>query len=212
MSTDPISGLTVSGISCRRHERLLFDELSFRLDGGEMLEIRGANGSGKTSLLRMLCGLRRPDTGVIAWQGRAIHEDQPGFRAQLCSIGHKPGLNGDLSALENLRLEAALFAADDQRVSGALSELGLQREQNLPCRLLSAGQRQRASLARLLIRSTRLWILDEPCASLDRAAQSQVQALMLRHARDGGCVVFTTHQPLPFDGVQVPQLTLGGMY
>lgn len=205
-------GLRVSDLSCRRHDRLLFEDLSFSLQPGRLLEVRGPNGSGKTSLLRLLCGLREADSGTVHWQGVDIHEDPAAFRAQLCYSGHRPGINGDLSPIENLTLEAAVFGIDRQRIVAALDQLGLAKQHNLPCRSLSAGQRQRVALARLFMRQAPLWILDEPCASLDLEAQRQVQAILSAQAKAGGCVLFTTHQPLPFEDVEVDELMLGATH
>lgn len=209
MTVSAATGLTIEALACRRHDRLLFEDLSFGVSPGQILEVCGPNGSGKTTLLRLLCGLRQPDEGQISWQGACIDENPDSYREALCYLGHRPGLNADLSAVENLRLEAAIYAIEESRIRPALSELGLQREQDIACRQLSAGQRQRVALARLLLRPAALWILDEPGASLDIQAQQQIQSLMAGHAQDGGAVIFTTHQPLSIESVDVQQLMLG---
>ncbi len=202
------TGLVANALACRRADRLLFENLGFHAAPGQLLEICGRNGSGKTTLLRLLCGLRQPDEGQITWQGQDIHADTEVFRRALCYIGHLNGLKADLSPLENLLADARLFGANPARVEAALETLGLLREIDLPCQRLSAGQKQRTALARLLIRGTPLWILDEPCASLDRQAQQQVQRLLESHANNGGTVIFTTHQPLVFEQGNVTQLWL----
>ncbi len=203
------TGLEVDGISCRRQDRLLFENLSFSLSPGEILEVRGPNGSGKTSLLRMLCGLRHPDEGQILWQGQSIDEEPTVFARHLCYLGHRTGLNADLTPLENLRLEAAIYGLDSELIPAVLERMGLSQALGLHCDALSAGQRQRVALARLVLREAQLWVLDEPYASLDKTAQNQVQAMMARHCEGGGAIVFTTHQPMPFDGINLQHLTLG---
>lgn len=209
MNTAQHTGLSVQGLACRRHDRLLFENLQLRLQPGEVLEVCGPNGAGKTSLLRLLCGLRNPDAGVIEWLGQSIEDDPGRFRNDLCYVGHRQGLNGDLSASENLRLEAAVFGLSPD-TPAALQIMGLPPNlQELPTRQLSAGQRQRASLARLLIRKVPLWILDEPIASLDREAQTQVIGMIAQQARSGGAVAFTTHQPISINDIDVRKLVLG---
>ena len=201
-------GLVAQNLSCRRDDRLLFESLSFGVKPGEILEICGPNGSGKTTLLRILAGLRQADTGDITWHGRNTRKDTDFYRSQFCFLGHLNGLKADLSPYENLRAEMALFAQQDVSIDAALAKLGLKREADTPTRRLSAGQKQRTSLARLLIRASRLWILDEPCASLDQQAQQQIQDIIEAHALDGGSVVFTTHQPISFRAIHARQLWL----
>lgn len=200
--------LRAEQISCRRNDRLLFQNLDLQTDAGDMLEICGRNGSGKTTLLRMLCGLRRPDEGDIFWRDKSIYREAEEYRSDLCYVGHQSGLKEDLSPYDNLCAEAQLYGADISNVEGSLERLGLKREIDVPCRRLSAGQRQRTALARLLVRKARLWILDEPYASLDRQAQADIQTLLEAHALQGGTVIFTTHQPIEFNRVQVKQLWL----
>ena len=210
MDTADHLGLSAQDLSCRRHDRLLFSGLGLQVQPGEVLEVCGPNGSGKTTLLRILCGLRQPDTGAILWQGSSITKDPTIYRGMMCYLGHRQGMNSDLSPYENLRVEADILGLENAQIPKALVDLGLSsRLQNLPCRQLSAGQKQRASLARLLMRKAALWILDEPIASLDGAAQQLVLQLLAQHVNTGGMVVFTTHQPMQLDGIAVKQLMLG---
>ncbi len=201
-------GLRADELACRRDDRLLFDALGFHAEKGQMLEICGKNGSGKTTLLRLLCGLRQPDEGQIFWRGQNILDDPENYRQTLCYVGHLSGLKADLSPYDNLCAESQLFGVSQDAVEPALQSLGLGREIDIPCHRLSAGQLQRASLARLLVRGADLWILDEPCASLDRDAQLNVQTILENHALAGGTVVFTTHQPIEFKRADVRQLWL----
>ncbi|MGH8530256.1 MAG: cytochrome c biogenesis heme-transporting ATPase CcmA [Nevskiales bacterium] len=195
-------------LSCRRGRRRLFHELSFTLAAGEALHVAGPNGSGKTSLLRILAGLRNPDDGEVLWNGAAIRTQPDDFHAALCFLGHENGVKAELSPRENLRAAAALAGAGADAAEQALARMGLVQQADILCARLSAGQRQRVALARLLLRPVSLWLLDEPCASLDYASQRQVEGILSAHVRAGGMVVFTTHQSLSLDGLAVRRLEL----
>jgi len=179
-----------------RGERTLFDGLGFSLRGGELLRIAGTNGSGKTSLLRIACGLLEPTGGEVRWGGENIRRLQEEFWRQLVYIGHSNAIKDDLTAAENLNVACTLAGIPVQpaRISEALGRLGLAGCESLPARVLSQGQRRRTTLARLaLSESMPLWILDEPFAALDAAAIECVERLITEHVSRGGAAMLTTH-------------------
>ena len=187
--------LQVAALECVRGDRLLFQDLNFRLNGGELLHIEGANGCGKTSLLRILSGLGQPEAGEIFWKGRPVREVRHEFLQDLAYLGHHSGIKGELTPLENLRLVTRLYRTrEDVEIEDILSAAGLGAHLEAPTRALSAGQRQRIALSRLLVQQASLWILDEPFTSLDVHGVAWVQSLLERHLQNGGLVVMTSHQ------------------
>jgi heme exporter protein A len=186
------AALVVSGIACQRGERLLFSGLSFKAFGGEIVWVRGANGQGKTTLLRTLAGLSAPAAGTIARQGSATAWKQ-------VYLAHANALKDDLSVTESLRFLLRLDGAEPsvERVDAALARFGLASRRDAPVRTLSQGQRRRVALARLAAGDEpALWLLDEPYDALDAAGIATLDALLAAHARRGGAVVLTSHQPL----------------
>ena len=184
-------------LECTRGERKLFRKLSFRLGRGQLLRVAGANGSGKTSLLRIMCGLVAPSAGELLWQGRPIREEREEYCRNLVFIGHLNALKDDLTALENLRFAAALggLPADSAHSLAGLDRFGVAHCAELPAKVLSQGQRRRVALARLALSpSVPLWILDEPFSALDAAAVAELELLLAAHIAAGGMVVLTTHQ------------------
>ena len=190
--------LEVSALRCRRGERCLFSALDLRLAPGQLLHLQGSNGSGKTTLLRALCGLLHPDSGQIRWRGEPIARLSEDYYRDLLYLGHLNGIKGDLTGLENLRIASRLAGqpASDQAAGKALSRIGLGGFEDLPCRMLSQGQKKRVALARLLLSQAPLWILDEPFAALDVGAVALLDDLIRAHVETGGLVVLTTHQTL----------------
>jgi len=187
--------LEAAGLECVRQQRTLFSALSFSLSAGERLRVAGANGSGKTSLLRILCGLLAPSAGEVRWRGERIDFLREDYSRQIVYLGHAPAVKDDLTAAENLeiacRLAGCLFPGSI--LQKALAQLGVPPD--VPVRKLSQGQRRRAALARLAVSgSVPLWLLDEPYAALDVHATALVDALIAEHAARGGAIVFTTHQ------------------
>lgn len=192
--------LKVSGLACSRGERRLFADVSFSLTSGEWLHVQGDNGSGKTSLMRLLVGLSSADAGTILWRDEPTPSAE--FRRDLIYLGHHAAVKEDLTPLENLRLAAALdgIALDERAALAALIRLGLRGREELPVRVLSAGQKRRVLLARLLTRPAILWVLDEAFNALDVAAVRLLGGLIGEHLAKGGMAVLTSHQPLPVPG------------
>lgn len=187
--------LEALGLGCERGDRLLFSAIDFRLDDGEALQVAGANGSGKTSLLRLLAGLAHPAAGGIRWNGHDLHEVRDVYAKEMAYVGHAHALKDDLLACENLMVAAQLAGqpaayADACR---ALDGFGAADLADLPVRVLSQGQRRRVALARLKVRAARLWILDEPFTALDLHAMETLRIMLSAHVMDGGILVYTTH-------------------
>jgi heme exporter protein A len=191
--------LEAAEIECERGGRKLFGPLSLRLSGGELLRIAGPNGSGKTSLLRILCGLLTPTGGQVKWRGSAIAELREDYSRHLVYLGHAPAVKDELTPAENLDIacRVAGIEAPKDALARSLSAFAVP---DMPVRKLSQGQRRRAALARLLLsESARLWLLDEPFAALDTSSAAYTEELITRHIGAGGAVVYTTHQPSALD-------------
>lgn len=187
--------LQAADLDCERGGRRLFSGLSFGLNAGEILRVAGENGRGKTSLLRILCGLLAPSAGEVRWKGRPLSGLREEFSRQVLYLGHAPGVKDELTAVENLRIacELAGLRAGGSAMDEALGAFDVPRER--PVGRLSQGQRRRAALARLAIGApVPLWILDEPLAALDARAAHRVETLVNAHAARGGLIAFTTHQ------------------
>ena len=188
--------LAARELSCERGGRTLFSGLDFEVGPGTLLHVQGANGSGKTSLLRMLCGLTIPASGQVFWDGNDIRELREDYASQLTYIGHHPAVKDDLSALENVRTSQLLAGQPVSREQAleALAAVGLKNQANLPSRVLSQGQRRRVALARLWLCNKPLWVLDEPYNALDADAAALLQRHIEAHLGRGGMAVLTTHQ------------------
>jgi len=184
-------------LQCERGHRRLFDSLSFRVDAGQCFHIAGDNGAGKTSLLRILCGLLIPTAGEVRWQGRPINRVRDEYGAELAYVGHLNGVKDDLTAAENLSTWAAMAGMQIQaaQVTRALELLAIERFAKWPAGQLSQGQKRRIGLARLTIASqARIWILDEPFNALDQHGVQIVNRLIAQRVDSGGAVILTTHQ------------------
>ena len=198
-------------LACVRGERQLFRDVSFELHSGEALWLQGGNGSGKTSMLRLLSGLGAPQRGEVRWRGRAVRRLREDFHRELIYFGHAGALKDDLTAWENVATSAALAgrACDRARACEALARVGLAAQAGLPARALSQGQRRRVALAQLELPSLPpLLLLDEPFNALDQAAGDALTATLECHLQQGGIVVYTTHQPVRLRPSRLQQLNL----
>lgn len=211
--TDPAlaPALTTHDLACERSERLLFKGLSFGLSASQLLLVQGGNGQGKTSLLRLLTGLGRPDGGEVRWRGEPIARCRDRYHQEMAYLGHANGIKDDLNPVENLRFHVALHGRPFEQTQAldTLKRLGLSRCLDLPCRALSFGQRRRVALSALLLSGACLWILDEPLTGLDVTAVALVEGLIRDHLQAGGMVVATTHQVMNLEGVDVQRLVVG---
>ena len=194
----PSRTLEARGLAVSRGVTRLFRDISFRVDAGEWIALRGPNGSGKTTLLRCIAGLTRPDEGDIRWAGDPVKSDLGRFHSDLLYAGHLPGIKDDLTAEENLdgllRLRGQV--ASIEAIRAALAEVGLEKRRHLPARRLSAGQRRRIGLARLLLDPATCWALDEPLTALDDEGQALFSRALKAHIDCGGLAVLATHHDL----------------
>ena len=207
----PSADLRLEAVSCVRGGRKLFSGLNQQLVPGELLRVLGANGAGKTSLLRMLCGLLEPAEGQVLWRGQKLSAQRTGFGAELVYLGHAAALKDELSPLENLIDACALGGAPSSAAQAlaALQGAGLRGHERTPARRLSQGQRRRSALARLaLCHAAPLWVLDEPFNALDTAATAWLTGLIETHLRGAGMVVLTSHQDAPINTPNAKVLVL----
>jgi len=200
--------LQAHALSCVRGERMLFADLDLQVHAGECLHVRGENGVGKTSLLRLLTGLSKPESGEIVWKGQAIALDPSQYHRDLLFLGHRDALKDDLTALENIQMYAAIddIALSQEQALSSLWNFGLRGREHLPVSCLSAGQKRRVLMARMATRQAKLWILDEPFNALDLNAVQALQTLIAQHLEQGGLVVLTSHQNIVIPNVKVLEL------
>ena len=201
--------LEARALSFHRQDEPVFAPLDFRLHAGELALVEGDNGSGKTTLLRMLAGLLHRSAGELLWRGEALQRDQ--CAGEILFLGHQLGLKADLSPRENLRVALGLHGArDGLSVASVLADIGLRGYEDEPVRRLSAGQKKRAALARLVLLPARLWLLDEPYANLDRTGIALVNALIESHTDAGGAAMVTSHGTVSFHGGEPRRIRMHG--
>lgn len=205
--------LSVEQLACIRGERQLFSDLNFRLAPGEALLLRGPNGSGKSSLLRLLAGFLPPAEGRVLWDGAPALEDSDAHRARLQYLGHLDAVKSQLGTGDNLLFWARLYGLDPlaavEAVKSALDAAGLQRQRHLPGRYLSAGQKRRLALARLLLKPSALWLLDEPTNALDTSATVWLGELLAAHRAKGGMIILASHVSVPMNDARELRLPEG---
>ena len=194
MSSLPL--LSAKKLTCIREQRILFEHLDFDVYAGELWQVEGPNGAGKTSLLRLLAGLSQPYDGQVEHKGNNIADVAEEYHQSLLYLGHQVGVKAGLTAEENLSFNLALNGYDASAAEAALQEVQLLGFEDALASHLSAGQHRRISLARLWHTQAKVWILDEPFTALDKQGVAKLEALILQHIDQGGCVIMTTHQDL----------------
>jgi len=201
--------LTACDLTLWRGPNCLFEDLSFEVTAGTLLLVRGPNGSGKTTLLRVLCGLTRPETGHVEWCGESIEKSRQAYGAELAYFGHVNGLKTDLTVTQNLQFAAQLYGQSGDRIPALLGALNLTNCAALEVRYLSAGQKRRSALARVLMSDATLWLLDEPVTNLDAAGRDYVEERLRAHVADGGIVIAATHENLRITNESTDEIHLG---
>jgi heme exporter protein A len=205
--------LTVTNLLFERNDLPILKDICFQLNKGELLLVRGVNGSGKSTLLRILATYNEPHAGNVLWSNRCIFENRDDYQSQLHYLGHQNGLKPHLTVYENLQLNCALYSihASDTEIKQAITKVELHTLIDAYAWTLSAGQQRRLALARLLLRSRPLWILDEPTTALDVHGQQLFTHLLTQHLDQGGIAVTSTHHEFHVTG-QIKQLQLRETY
>jgi len=203
--------ISAANLTCIREERLLFDQLSIAVNAGDIIQVEGPNGSGKTSLLRILAGLSQPYEGEIIYKNQLISQSREEFHQNLLYLGHLPGMKGEMTAQENLNFNLTLHGLhiNASEIEKTLAEVNLTGFEDSLASHLSAGQHRRISLARLYKSTADIWILDEPFTAIDKQGVESLEQLFKAHLKQGGCIILTTHQDLlTFSPAQVKKVTL----
>ena len=201
------ANLDVKGLSCWRNEQVLFSDLNLSLAPKSVLFLQGENGSGKTSLLRILCGFRLPDEGEITW-GDKPTSSLPEYFQNISYVGHKNGIKDELTVEENLNLMRSMATASDIKTESVLKQTGLFKRADVLARQLSAGQKRKLALARLMMTDNSFWVLDEPFTSLDKATVGFFESLIKQHITRGGMLILTSHHEIDLSGLSVNHLNL----
>ena len=199
--------LVVTNLACWRNEQVLFNQLNLSLLPENVLFLQGENGSGKTSLLRILCGFRLPDEGEITWGNRTILSN-PEYFQNISYVGHKNGIKDELTVEENLNLMRSMATASEIKTEVVLKQIGLFKQADVLTRQLSAGQKRKLALARLMMTNNSFWILDEPFTSLDTASVVFFESLIKKHIARGGMLIVTSHHDIDLSGLSVNRLSL----
>ncbi len=195
-------------LTCIREDRVLFDELSFTVNAGDLIQIEGANGAGKTSLLRLLAGLSLPYEGEVRYREQAITKCRENYYQNLTFIGHLAGVKGELTTVENLSFSLALQQDRIDNIDNAIERVSLTGFEDSYASHLSAGQNRRIALARLWQSTSKIWILDEPFTAIDKSGVAQLEQLFLDHVARGGAIIFTSHQELQIANHSVQRINL----
>ena len=212
MRTQEVSVLKAHDLKCVKGSTELFSNIHFQVESGEALVVEGSNGSGKTSLLRILCGFNYPADGEISWNGQNIdgHEE---YQQQISFIGHASGVKLDLTVLENLVFAQRLVGSErsEEEIKDIIRAVGLFKQRNILTRKLSAGQKRRVALARLQLEERQLWILDEPLTALDRNFVTEFEKVLETHLNNKGMLIVTTHRELILPSAQMKRINLSNI-
>jgi len=202
--------LEVVELECIRENRHLFSKLNFSLHSGQLQHLVGANGSGKTSLLRILSGLSLPESGKILWRGLRVEGAWESYYQNLTYIGHANGIKAELTPFENIQIYSLLGSGETSKnIESALDQAGLGAFRDQPCRTLSMGQCRRVALARLFLSQARLWLLDEPVTGIDESGVKEFEQLFERHIDNGGIILLTSHRLLCKNVTKFPTIQIG---
>ena len=200
-----VGAFTGEKLVCVRGERTVFTDLDFRVESGGALILIGPNGSGKSSLLRLMATLLKPYSGTLAWDGEDVREDPEAHGARIHYVGHHDAVKPVLTVRENVAFWASLRGHDD-KVDAALDTWGIKHLADVPGRFLSAGQKRRVNLSRILAAPAPVWLLDEPTTALDKATIAQLEKTMAEHRAGGGIIVLSTHAEILLEDPQVLEL------
>ncbi|WP_417881059.1 cytochrome c biogenesis heme-transporting ATPase CcmA [Vibrio sp.] len=204
--------LEVRDLTAIRDDRELFESVSFSVSAGDLVQVEGRNGSGKTTMLRIITGLGDSEAGKVLWKGIEARIDRDAFHQDLLFIGHQTGVKKELTAFENLSFYQKLngsIGVTEEDIWMALAKVGLAGKEDIPAGKLSAGQQRRVALARLWLSRHPLWILDEPLTAIDKQGIKVIEALFVEHTQNGGMVLFTTHQDMFTEMDQLKTIRLG---
>ncbi len=209
MRTKEVSVLKAHDLKCVKGSTELFSNVHFEVQSGEALVVEGSNGSGKTSLLRILCGFNYPAKGEISWNGTSI-DGHESYQQQISFIGHASGVKLDLTVLENLVFAQRLVGSNrkEEEIKEIIRKVGLFKQRNILTRKLSAGQKRRVALARLQLEERQLWILDEPLTALDRDFVTEFEIVLKKHLEQKGMLIVTTHRELLLPAAQMKRINL----
>lgn len=205
-----MASFKVTNLECVRRNNILFQGLNFGLNDGDLLEIEGYNGSGKSSLLQMCVGLIQLSEGEITWNGQNINDIRYQFQSIITYFGHTNGVKSGLSVLENMKVMHALSGNKSEiNYSSILNKIGLKGTENVLIGRMSAGQKRRVGLTRLFMANSKLWLLDEPFNALDKDGKKIIEQLIIKHCESGGMTVFSTHQTIEIDAYPLQHIHLG---
>ncbi|MGH1536907.1 MAG: cytochrome c biogenesis heme-transporting ATPase CcmA [Gammaproteobacteria bacterium] len=209
MRTQEVSVLNAQGLKCVKGSAELFSNIHFEMKSGEALLVEGSNGSGKTSLLRILCGFNYPADGEISWDGVSI-EGHDSYQQQISYIGHASGVKLDLTVMENLVFAQRLVGSErkESEIKDIIRTVGLFKQRNILTRKLSAGQKRRVALARLQLEERQLWVLDEPLTALDKEFVTEFETVLKNHLESKGMLVVTTHRELILPSTKMKRINL----